>query len=134
MFDLPLATQRHLIKPVTGHKHVRIILVSRFLGFIDQIRNSQKIIPKMLLSHIQHDVRSTTGLNLRKIMLQTNKVSVNDLRKSDITELVYHPTAPDEKWKEVIVNEIIQVRDNNIEVEGFEYEELTEILEHICVS
>ena len=48
--------------------------------------------------------------------------------------LVYHPTAPDEKWKEVIVNEIIQVRDNNIEVEGFEYEELTEILEHICVS
>ena len=55
-------------------------------------------------------------------------------RKSDITELVYHPTAPDDKWKEVIVNEIIQVRDNNIEVEGFEYEELTEILEHICVS
>jgi hypothetical protein len=65
MFNLRLATHRHLIEPVTGHKHVRIILVSRFLGFIDQIRNSQKIIPKILLSHIQHDVRSTTGLNLR---------------------------------------------------------------------
>ena len=88
----------------------------------------------MLLSHIQHDVRSTTRLNLRKIMLQTNKVSVNDLRKSELTELVYHPTPPAEKWKEHIVNEIIQVRDNTIEVEGFKYKELTEILEHICVS
>ena len=45
---------------------------------------------------------------------------------------LYFP--PDEKWKEVIVNEIIQVRDNTIEVEGFEYEELTEILEHVCVA
>ena len=32
------------------------------------------------------------------------------------------------------VNEIIQVCDNTIEVEGFEYEELTEILEHVCVA
>ena len=134
MFDLPLATHRHLIEPVTGHRHVRITLASRFLGFIDQIRKSQKIIPKMLLSHIQHDVRSTTGLNLRKIMLQTKKVNVNDLTKSDISELVYHPTPPDEKWKEAIVNELMQVRDNVIEVEGFEYDELTDILEHICVS
>ena len=88
----------------------------------------------MLLSHIQHDVRSTTGLNLRKIMLQTSKTSVNDLRKSDIAQLDYHPTSPEDMWKENIVKEIIQVRDNTIEVEGFEYDELTEILEHICVS
>ena len=125
---------RHLIETVTGHKHVRKILASRFLGFIEQIRKSQKIIPKMLLSHIQHDVRSTTGLNLRKIMLQTSKTSVNDLRKSDIAQLDYHPTSPEDMWKENIVKEIIQVRDNTIEVEGFEYDELTEILEHICVS
>ena len=121
-------------EPDTRHKHVRIILVSIFLGFIDQIRNSQIIIPKMLLSHIHHDVRSATRLNLGKIMLETNKVSVNVLRNSDITELFYHSTPPDEKWKVVIMNEIIQVRDNTIEFEGFEYEELTEILEPICVS
>ena len=32
------------------------------------------------------------------------------------------------------MNELIRVRDNTIEVEGFDYEELTDILEHICVS
>ena len=134
MFDLPYATHRHLIEPITGHRHVRLTLVSRFLGFIEQIRRSQKIIPKMLLSQIQCDVRSTTGRNLRKILLQTDKLSVSDLKKDDISMLKYHPTSTEEKWKENLVNELIRVRDNTIEVEGFDYEELTDILEHICVS
>ena len=82
----------------------------------------------MLLSQIQCDVRSTTGRNLRKILLQT------DLKKDDISMLKYHPTPTEEKWKENLVNELIRVCDNTIEVEGFDYEELTDILEHICVS
>ena len=48
-------------------------------------------------------------------MLQTDKLNVSELKKDD-------------------VNEIIRVPDNAIDVEGFDYEELTDILEHICVS
>ena len=81
MFDLPYATHQHLIEPINGQSHVRLTLASRFLGFMDQIKKSHKIIPKMLLSHIQCDVRSTTGYNLRKIMLQTDKLNVSELRK-----------------------------------------------------
>lgn len=133
MFDLPLATHRHLIEPITNQKHVRIILVSRFLGFIDQIRKSEKIIPKMLLNLIKCDVRSTTGLNLRNIMLQTDKLSVDNLRKDDISSIMYHTTLAEDKWKEAMIKELIQVRDNQIDVEGFESEELSAILEQICV-
>ena len=134
MFDLPYATHRHLIEPITGHSHVRLTLASRFLGFMDQIKKSQTIIPKMILSHIQCDVRSTTGYNLRKIMLQTDKLNVSELKKDDISKLKYHPTPVEDKLKEIIVNEIIRVSDNAIDVEGFDYEELTDILEFICVS
>ena len=105
MFDLPYATHRHLIEPITGHSHVRLTLASRFLGFMDQIKKSQTIIPKMLLSHIQCDVRSTTGYNLRKIMLQTDKLNVSELRKDDISKLKYHPTPVEDKWKENMVND-----------------------------
>ena len=73
MFDLPYATHRHLIEPITGAKHVRTVLVSRFLGFIEQVRRSDKMVPKLLLSHISQDVRSTTGLNLRKIFCRQTK-------------------------------------------------------------
>ena len=134
MYDVPLATHRHLIEPITNQRHVRLTLVSRFLGFIDQIKTSQKIIQKMLLGLIKHDVRSTTGLNLRKILLQTEKLDVDSLCKDDCSSLSYHPTPLEDKWKEAMVNELIEVRGNQIQVEGFETEELETILEHLCVG
>ena len=133
MYDLPFATHRHLIEPVTNQRHVRITLISRFLGFIEQIKSSQKIIPKMLLSQIMYDVRSTTGLNLRQIMLQTDKLSVAQLCKDDTKKIVYHQTSEEDKWKEGFLRELVQVKDNHLEVEGFEPGELDDILEHICV-
>ena len=87
-----------------------------------------------MLSHISHDVRSTTGLNLRKILLQTNKVSVDQLGKSDIHSISYFPTPDDEIWKERMAIELLDVRANQLEVEGFEQEELETLLEYLCVS
>ena len=52
VYDLPLATHRHLIETVTRTTHLQKTLVSRFLGFIDQIKMSNKQIPKMLLKTI----------------------------------------------------------------------------------
>ena len=108
--------------------------MSRFMGFIEQIKKSEKLIPKMFLSHIMSDVRSTTGLNLRNILLQTNKLSVDELKKDDTSIIKYHPTLADDKWKETLILEILDVRDNQLEVDGFSYEELNEIVEHICVG
>ena len=84
----------------------------------------------MFLSHIMSDVRSTT----RNILLQTNKLSVDELKKDDISSIKYHPTLADDKWKETLILEILDVRDNQLEVDGFSYEELNEIVEHICVG
>ena len=134
MYDVPYATHRHLIEPIMKQRHVRLTLVSRFLGFIDQIKTSHKIIPKMLLGQIKHDVRSTTGLNLRKILLQTEKLDVDSLSKDDCASLSYHPTPLEDKWKEVMVNELLEVRGNQLQVEGFDTEELELILEHLCVG
>ena len=133
MFDLPLATHRHLIEPISGQRHLKIILISRFMGFLGQIRSSKKIIPKMLLNTIKEDTRSITGSNLRKIMLSSNENSVNFLTKSGAEKISYHPTTDDEKWKEMIVKEIIEVKNEQLEVSGFSSEELDDILEHICV-
>ena len=88
----------------------------------------------MLLDHIMYDVRSTTGLNLRKIMFQTDKLSVAQLSKDDIKTLVYHPTSAEDKWKESFVKELLKVKDNQMEVQGFDPQEIDDILEHLCVS
>ena len=55
------------------------------------------------------------------------------MSKHDIEELVYHPITVDDKWKEAMVAQLLEVRDNQLEVDGFVQEELDEMLEHICV-
>ena len=85
------------------------------MGFMDQIKRSHKSIPKMLLSH------------------RTSKTNVDQLSKHDITELEYHPTTVDDKCKEAVVAELLEVRDNQLEVDGFVQEELDAMLEYICV-
>ena len=72
-FDLPFATHRYLVKHVVQCDHVKETLVKRFLSFIVQVKKSSKIMPQHILNTIQHDVRSTTGSNLRNILLLSPK-------------------------------------------------------------
>ena len=72
-YDLPCATQRYLIEPLTGLPHVRKILVKRFLSLINMIRMSSTYALVQLLETILRDVRCTTGSNLRTIMLMVGK-------------------------------------------------------------
>ena len=44
------------------------------------------------------------------------------------------PTPSDDKWKEELLNELVDARSNLLDIEGFDSEELNTILEHICVS
>ena len=63
MFDLPLATHRNLIVPVSGNVHLGNVSMARSLSFIQQIEKSSKKTSKLLLNHIKYDTRSLTGKN-----------------------------------------------------------------------
>ena len=134
MFDLPLETHRFLIEPISQTKHLKFVLLERFLNFLKQIENSPKKIPKQLLSFIKHDVRSTTGSNLRNILLMTNKSTINDVTKEDIKTLKYKECEPENAWKIVMVKELVEVRNNQLRVKIFENDELDEILTFLCTS
>ena len=134
MFDLPLQTHRYLIEPVSQTKHLKIVLMERFLSFLNQIENSKKQIPKHLLSFIKHDVQSTTGSNLRNILLLTDKNNIDDLCKDDIKKLHYHQIEDQDSWKVNFIHEITDVKFNLLEVENFLNEDLDEILSVLCTS
>ena len=87
-----------------------LTLISRFLGFISQIENSQKILPKSLLQLIRHDCRSVTGSNLRNILLMTDKDDVTKVTQTDINNMIYMPVPEHEDWKVNILVELINVK------------------------
>ena len=79
MMDIPIETHRRLIQPLSGFLHIRKLLVKRFLKFVAQIGKSTKIVLRSLMLTIKNEVRATTGSNLRKILLQTDKVDLDRL-------------------------------------------------------
>ena len=49
ILDLPYATHRYLIEPLTGEMHIKKVLISIYLGFMEKIASSKKRAVKMLM-------------------------------------------------------------------------------------
>ena len=134
MLDLPYATHRYLIEPLTGDQHIKKVLISRYLGFMEKISNSKKKAIKMLMETAKQDVRSITGNNYRNIMLLVGKSSVDDVNKVDVEKIEYFPVKETDSWRVDAIREIIEVKNKVLDVEDFLLEELEAILDHLCTS
>ena len=130
MMGLPYQTHRSLIEPLTGQKHIRKVLLSRFLGFMDKITKSGKKRLNMLMETCKKDVR----YNYRNSMLLLGKTSVSDVRREDVDSIEYFKLEPDESWKVDSIKELIEVKQGKVEVPGFDKDELDTILDYLCTS
>ena len=99
MLDLPFATHRYLIQPLTRQEHVKIILVRRFLSFVEKIKSSAKPPLLTLLSDAIADARSITGSNIRNIMLLVGKTSTNEVCAADSKSIKYFDVQAENRWR-----------------------------------
>ena len=91
MLDVPYSTHRGLIEPLSGRKHIKRIFIKRFIDFILKIRMSKKPVLKTILSAIETDTRSTTGSNLRNILILAEKFNIEDITGEDSNSFEYFP-------------------------------------------
>ena len=134
MLDIPRETHRYLIDSLSNTKHIKIILIKRFLTFIDQIRKSSKSAIMSLLNSIHLDARSTTGSNLRNILLETDKASISDLSPNDAFQVEYLPIKPEEKWRLPFIKDIIEAKNENMVIQNIEDGDLDDMLDVLCTS
>jgi hypothetical protein len=133
MFDLPREAHCYLVEPVSEVDHVRTLMARRFINFISKIRSSKKLAIRSLLKVIEHDTRSTTGHNLRSILLLSGATQVQNLKPSDVKNK-YRNIPDGEEFRIGFITEIIDVQNNELEVPDFSGEEIHELLQHLCVS
>ena len=113
MFNLPMRTHRYFIEQISQYPHLKVILIKRFLSFIEKIRNGRKSILKHILEAIELDCRSTTGNNLRQIMLLVGKDDIRNLQPSDSMSIRYHPIKEDDAWKVSLIQELVELKTIN---------------------
>ena len=134
MLDLPRGTHRRMIEPLSRVQHIKFVLVKQFLSFLQQIKNSTKNATKFLLDSILLDANSVTGSNLRNILLMTDKASIHHLVPDDVLNMRYHQIEESEVWKISIIEEIIEIKNSNMQRIDFSSDEMEELLEYLCVS
>ena len=99
-----------ILSPVTETRHIITSLYSRFINFVDKLNSSKKSAVRNLFNVVKNDCRSTTGSNIRKIMLKTNRNCVEDININDISNLLYQKTPNGCEWAINIVKEIVEHR------------------------
>ena len=97
------------------------------------IRTSKKHALRSLQKVAEYDTLSVTGSNLRRIMLKTDIQDVRRLKPNDV-KVKYRNLPENEKYRVGFIKELIDVKNNQLEVIGFDDEELEAILQHLCVS
>ena len=134
MMRLPLETHRFLLEPLSGQKPAMVILMDRFLSFMEKIDKSDKVAIKMLKKEAMRDVRSTTGANMRGIMLLMGKTSYDDVTRDNMKDIEYYKVKEEDKWKICIAAEAYEVSNGESEIEMISQPEMAALLQYICVS
>ena len=83
---------------------------------------------------MKDDARSTTGQNLRNMMLLFNKNSIDEIEEKDIIEYVYAPVESHDEWKLQMIKELIDVKNKELEIENLSKEEVDHMIEYLCTS
>ena len=132
MFQISVKTHKYLIEPISNSPHLKSILIKRFLSFIEKIESGRKNTVKHILRVNSLDCRSTTGNNLRNILLLTNKSRIEQLTPRDANQIRYHPINTDDEWKINCILEIIETLNSKMDIQCFEECELKDMLDFLC--
>ena len=110
MLDLPYSTHRGFIEPLSGRKHLKRVLLKRFIQFVENIRKSKKPLLKWILQLSERNTNSTTGKNLRGIMLLTGKQTIEDIELVDVDNFSHFPRPEEDEWKLGMVKHLVAER------------------------
>ena len=107
--------------------------MKRYVSFIEKIRKSSKTALGHLLKIVERDVRTTTGSNLRTIMLQAGLNRLEDLKVSNC-DFDYNKVVEADVWRLDFVRELVELRNGDLVVPGMNHEDLEVILEYLCTT
>ena len=102
--------------------------------FMDKIDKTDKVAIKMLKREAMKDVRSTTGANIRGIMLLSGETNIQKVNRDSLNKVEFYKVKNEDKWKVNIAADLLNCREGITEIEGYKQEEMGAVLNSICVS
>ena len=115
LFNLPWDTHCWIMEELSDGIHLRQMIFSRFLKYIRSVAKNKRQSLRSLYNLIKDDVRSSTGANIRTILLETCRHV--DPRLLDTHALQgWRVYPPRDEWTIPLLRNLIEVRNDNWEV------------------
>ena len=138
MWGLPLQAHRYLIEQLGGI-HAQVMLITRYVKFIqNMVKKSPKIAVQFMLQKILRNASTVTGRNVRfiedKIGCDITSVNPNMLKQ----KLKFFDIREDDKWRVDLIKEIVNVKQNILEINNedsfLSNEQLQDIINFVSTS
>ena len=134
MLGLPRESHRYFIEPVSGSTHIIFHLYKRCVNFVWSLKISKKLPLRVMCDAIVNNSRSTTGNNIRQLMLRYNAGTFEELRCNIRKTTSYKKAIEDELWKIEAVKDLTEAIYDRSMLPGFETEEIREIRNHLSTA
>ena len=129
--DVPRTTHTWLLDTISGRPHIKATLLKRLLKFIKMVQDGNKI---NILNSIQEDCRSTTGSNLRSLMLALGASNVREPSPDMVSGLVYSEVPAGQDWRSSLLGELLDAREDNEVLKDFTSQEINDLLCSVCTD
>ena len=135
IWDLPHPTHTHFLESLCPVPHLEHVLISRYIGFIDNLRKSSKCALKILFKSSALNLSTVTGQNVGFLLAKFKKQSLDQLilDKAKIQNSRVYSLSEEESWKINLIEEISLCKKNQLEIQ-FDEEDLEAILSLVCTD
>ena len=135
VFDLPFEKHKKFVESLTKVTHLQSTLHGRYIGFVNTLKMSMKPEIKMIFNICEYDHLSNTGQNISFLMKSYDLSYLEELfsEKHSIKNTRVHPLEEDEKWKPLLIEELVLTQLGYLE-NGFEKEVIEDILFNVCTQ
>ena len=138
LLDLPRNTHCWIVEDLTNGRHLRQMIMSRFLKYVKSVAKNKRDSVRCLYNICKDDIKTTTGSNIRTVLLETQK----DPRKLDVHVLKkWRIYEVQDDWTVPLLRNLLQVRGDDWEVVydvendvTAEDDDINFIIEAICTA
>ena len=135
IWDLPHSTHTRFLESISPVQHLEPTLDGRYIGFLQGLVRSDKLVVKLIFSFSAADISSVTGQNVNFLLKKHNKHSMETLmlERNMLKKMRVYPLPKEETWKISLLEDISLARKQLIDLD-FDDKDLEKILDFICSS
>ena len=133
-WNVPNTTHRYLIETISGCLHPKVMLASRYCGFVKSLLSSPKYPVRVLASLCSSDHRTVMGRSLSKVCQECDigGADLGKLTSVTVKKMMKYFPVPDlESWRTGFLSELMS---DDLEVPGFTEHEIGEMISFLCIS